>query len=177
MAEHALGLMLALARAGPSGRPVRQRRPVGQPGRAVPFNAGCRARGRTLGIIGLGAVGRKTAALAQAFGMTCLAYDPYVDEPADDVRMVELDDLLAASDVVRFMRPATPETAGLLDARRIGLMPSTAYIVNCQTRPSLAKRRSSTRSARRGLRVWRWMSSKPSLSRQTARFSRWTTSC
>ncbi len=130
VAEHALGLMLALARQVPQAdryvKDGRWQNPV------EPYLSmrGVELAGRTLGIIGLGAVGRKTAALAQAFGMTCLAYDPYVDQPPDVVRMVELDDLLTASDVVAIHAPATPETAGLLDARRIGLMPSTAYIVN-----------------------------------------------
>ena len=130
VAEHALGLMLALARQVPQAdRYVKDGR-WDNPVEPYLSMRGVELAGRTLGIIGLGAVGRKTAALTQAFGMTCLAYDPYVDEPPDDVRMVELDDLLAASDVVAIHAPATPETAGLLDARRIGLMPSTAYIVN-----------------------------------------------
>ena len=130
VAEHALGLMLALARQIPwADRYVKDDR-WQNPVEPYLSMRGIELAERTLGIIGLGAVGRKTAALAQAFEMTCIAYDPYASQPPDGVQMVELDDLMAASDFVAVHAPATPETAGLLDARRIGLVRPTAYIVN-----------------------------------------------
>lgn len=91
--------------------------------------------GATLGIIGLGAVGRAAARLAGGIGMRVLAHDPYAARTGR-VEMVELDQLLRASDFVSIHVPDTPATAGLLDAERIAAMKSGAYLVNV-TAPSV----------------------------------------
>ena len=81
--------------------------------------------GRTLGLVGLGAVGRRVRHRAEAgFGMRVLFCDPYVEGG------VPLDDLLAASDVVSLHCPRTPDTHRLLDARRLALLRPGCYLIN-----------------------------------------------
>jgi D-3-phosphoglycerate dehydrogenase len=91
--------------------------------------------GRTLGIVGLGNVGREVAVLAAPFGLRIVAADPFVTEPPPGVELLELEELLAGSDVVILTCPLTPETHHLLDARRLALMRSAAILVNIARGP------------------------------------------
>lgn len=89
--------------------------------------------GRTMGLIGLGAIAREVAWRAQAFGMTVLAYDPMLpaDHPAwQKVRSVPLDALLATSDVVSLHVPLTDATRNMIDAARIAAMKPDAVLIN-----------------------------------------------
>ncbi len=86
--------------------------------------------GQTLGVVGFGAIGRKLAGYAQAFGMRVLAHDPLASAPMHGVDMADLDTLLAASDYVSLHCPLTPATLNLIDRRRIGLMRSHAVLIN-----------------------------------------------
>jgi phosphoglycerate dehydrogenase-like enzyme len=89
--------------------------------------------GKTLGIVGLGGVGRHVARIAGAFGMEVLAWSPRLTAAkASESRATrrELDDLLRESDVVSIHASLTPESRGLIDARRLALMKPTAYLVN-----------------------------------------------
>jgi phosphoglycerate dehydrogenase-like enzyme len=86
--------------------------------------------GLTVGLVGLGAVGREVAARLLPFKARVLAYDPYVTAPPPGVTLVALDDLLAQSDVVSMHAPVTPETMGLLSRERLARMKPTAYFVN-----------------------------------------------
>jgi (S)-sulfolactate dehydrogenase len=89
--------------------------------------------GKTLGLIGFGAIARETAARARALGMQVAASDPFVaaDDPAwVGTARLELDALLATSDVVSLHVPGGAGTANLLDARRIGLMKPGAILIN-----------------------------------------------
>ena len=130
VAEHTLGLMLALARRIPEGHEfVKAGRWVNPVGPYVELR-GVELAGRTLGIVGLGAIGRQLAEMARALGMRCVAHDPYVDVPPEGVCLRDLDSLLAGSDFVSIHAPLTSETEGLIDSRRLGLMKSTAYLVN-----------------------------------------------
>lgn len=89
---------------------------------------------KVLGIVGLGRIGREVAARAASFRMRMLAYDPHVSERYAremGVELVELDELLARSDFVTLHLPMTPETANLLDERRLGLMKPGSILVNC----------------------------------------------
>ena len=130
VAEHALGLMLALARRIPEGHSYvmggRWENPVG------PYVdlRGIELAGRTLGIVGLGAIGRRLAEMAGAIGMRCVAHDPYVESPPQGIRLVDLDEVMACSDFISVHAPLTAETEGLIDSRRLALMKPTAYIVN-----------------------------------------------
>jgi phosphoglycerate dehydrogenase-like enzyme len=95
---------------------------------------GCELRGRTLGIIGLGGIGRALVQLLAGFGMSPpLAFDPYADPEAAGrlgVRLVPLDDLMASADFVSVHCPLTDQTRGLIGARELGLMKPTAYLLN-----------------------------------------------
>lgn len=97
---------------------------------------GTQMQGRTIGVLGLGAIGREVAVRAKAFGMTVLAtrrsakpgdHDPDVHElfPANAINEV-----LPRCDVVVVTLPSSPEVEDLMDARRIGLMRSGAILVN-----------------------------------------------
>lgn len=83
--------------------------------------------GLTLGIVGYGRIGRAVAAAGRAFGMRILFHRR---GPDGDPACVDLDRLFRESDVVSLHCPLTPETRGLVDARRLALMKPTAYLVN-----------------------------------------------
>jgi D-3-phosphoglycerate dehydrogenase len=91
--------------------------------------AGTGLTGRTLGIVGFGRIGREVARLLAPWQMHVLATQrtPVVE---DGVTYVPLERLLTESDVVVVTCPLTDETLGLLDARRLGLMKPTAFLVN-----------------------------------------------
>ncbi|WP_110336870.1 NAD(P)-dependent oxidoreductase [Prauserella flavalba] len=89
-------------------------------------------RGRTLGILGGGAVGRRVLARARAFGMNVLVYDPYLpgDTFGDEARLVPLEELLACSDVVSVHVPLMESTIGLIGAEQLATMRQGAYLIN-----------------------------------------------
>ena len=130
VAEHALGLMLSLARRIPEGHSYVTGGRWLNPVEPYVEMRGVELRGRTLGIVGLGAIGRRLGEMVRAIGMNCIAFDPYVDVPPDGVCLKNLDEVLAASDFVSIHAPLTSETEGLIDSRGFGLMKSTAYLVN-----------------------------------------------
>jgi D-3-phosphoglycerate dehydrogenase len=86
--------------------------------------------GLTIGLVGLGAVGREVAGRLAAFKARLLAHDPYVLEPPAGVTLCELEPLLRDADVVSLHAPVTPETQGLLSAERLALMKPSALFVN-----------------------------------------------
>jgi D-3-phosphoglycerate dehydrogenase len=95
--------------------------------------AGTQLKGKTLGIVGLGRVGHVVASRCLAFGMTVLAYDPYIgDEQVGDerIQLVGLRELLARSDFVSLHVPATAETRGMFDERLIRQMKPGARLIN-----------------------------------------------
>ncbi len=91
--------------------------------------------GLTLGIVGFGRIGRAVADLAAAFGLRVLACDPGAGAPPPFVRLVELDALFRESDVVSLHCPLTPQTAKLINARRLMLMKPTAFLLNTSRGP------------------------------------------
>ena len=128
VAEHTLGMMLSLSkRIGESDHRLRRQR-----GFAREEVMGRDIAGKVLGIVGIGHVGTRVARLADAFGMTVRAYDPYV--AADDVvrrgaRPVTLDEVLAQSDFVSVHCPRTAETLGMIGERAFGRMKRGAMLV------------------------------------------------
>jgi len=87
--------------------------------------------GKTLGIVGLGRLGTMVARYGLAFGMRVLFYDPYQTAyPAGAKPVLELDALLAASNVVTVHVPLNPGTTGLIGRRELELLPPNAYLVN-----------------------------------------------
>jgi phosphoglycerate dehydrogenase-like enzyme len=94
--------------------------------------------GRTLGVIGLGNIGREVFVLAKPFGMKHLAYDPYVapeQAKALGVELVDLETLLRESDFVSISCALTPDTHHLINAERLSLMKETAYLINAARGP------------------------------------------
>ena len=93
--------------------------------------------GKTLGLVGFGAIARETATRAAALGMAVTAYDPFVKaedpawvQPFGRVDRLELDDLLARSDVVSLHVPLTPETRGQIGAGALAKMKPDAILIN-----------------------------------------------
>jgi phosphoglycerate dehydrogenase-like enzyme len=91
--------------------------------------------GKTIGILGYGRIGREVARRARAFDMKIRAVRQHVRCPVeDDLAFLggpeSTDEVIANSDYVLVSLPATPETVGLIDRRRLGLMKSTAFLVN-----------------------------------------------
>ena len=87
-------------------------------------------QGKTVGIVGAGHIGRKTAALCKAFGCRVLAYNrSKVSDPAID-EQVSLEELLKQSDLVSLHLPLTDSTRGLIGAEQLRLMKPTACLIN-----------------------------------------------
>ncbi len=95
--------------------------------------------GRTLGIVGLGTIGKKTARLARAFGMAVQYYDiaRLTEDQADahGVRFRLLDELLRTSDLISLHVPLTPRTKHMIGAAQLKLMKPTAYLINTSRGP------------------------------------------
>ena len=132
VAEHTFGLLLDLTkRISETDRLLRTSR-----GYTREQLMGREISGLTLGIIGIGHVGRRVCALAQAFGMSVLANDPYVD--ADEIarrgaEKVDFMDLMSRSDVVSVHCPRTPETFGMIDAQAFAVIkPGATFITTAR---------------------------------------------
>lgn len=95
---------------------------------------GCELRNRTLGVIGLGGIGRRLVSLLQGFGMQPpIAYDPFVDPrefSKSGVRSVDLDELMSAADFVSIHCPLNADTRGLIGAEQLQRMKPDAYLLN-----------------------------------------------
>ncbi len=97
--------------------------------------------GRTMGVVGLGRIGRRVAAIATAFDMRVLAYDVQPPETCpESIVLADLETLLCESDVVSLHVPLTPDTEGLLDADRLSLMKPTAFLINTSRGPVVDER-------------------------------------
>ena len=130
VAEHVLALMLSLARNVAKGHMYVTSGSWRNPAEPYITMRGVELGGRTLGIVGLGAIGRRLASMAVAIGMDVLANDPYVHRASAGVRLTDLETLLSESDFVAVLAPVTDETQGLIDASRLGLMRREAFLVN-----------------------------------------------
>jgi glyoxylate reductase len=136
-ADLTLALILATTRRlGEGERLVRSGRPWSW---GMGFMLGSDLRGKRLGIVGLGNLGRRVARRARAFGMS-IAYHGRHEAPAEAVAELEaerldLDELLASSDVVSLHCPLTAETRHLISVRELGLMKESATLVNTARGP------------------------------------------
>jgi D-3-phosphoglycerate dehydrogenase len=129
VAEHALGMLLTLSkRILEADRALRREANVNRNDLI-----GTEAQGKTIGIVGLGNVGRRIAALCQGLlGMKVLAYDPYLSAAEMAARggeKVELDEVLRRSDYVSISCPLTKESRGMIGAREFALMQPHAYFI------------------------------------------------
>jgi len=94
---------------------------------------GTELRGKTLGIAGLGQIGKQVAVRAQAFGMSILAYDVYHDEPfalEHAIEFVELDELMGRADFISLHASLTRGSEAMLGANELALMKPSAYLIN-----------------------------------------------
>ncbi|MBM3148891.1 MAG: phosphoglycerate dehydrogenase [Chloroflexi bacterium] len=128
-AEHAIALMMALARHVPQAN-ARLKSGVWQRSEYM----GTELRGKTLGVVGLGNVGSAVARRAQAFEMRLIGYDPFVSsEYANNlgVELVSMDKLIRESDFITLHLPLNSDTKGLIGAKELSKMKHTARIINC----------------------------------------------
>lgn len=128
------GLILGIMRRIPEGERLLRR--GAWTGWALDFMLGSDLRGKQLGVVGLGRIGRAVAARAGAFGMRVACATLAEDDPAGAPypRLV-LDELLATSDVVSLHVPLTPATRHLIDRRALARMKRRAYLVNTSRGP------------------------------------------
>lgn len=93
--------------------------------------------GKTMGIIGLGRIGRSVARIAQAFGLSVLAYDEYPNKEleTDTLRYVDLEELLANSDVISLHCPLFESTQGIINKDTIAKMKDGVMIINTSRGP------------------------------------------
>jgi D-3-phosphoglycerate dehydrogenase / 2-oxoglutarate reductase len=129
VAEHVVGLMLASARGIPAADAVMK-----AGGWEKERFVGVELKGKTLGIAGLGRIGRRVAEVAKTLGMSILAYD-VIEIPQDVIaslgcRMVDLDSLFSFSDFITLHVPLTNETRRLVNSRRLSMMKKSAFLVN-----------------------------------------------
>ncbi len=95
--------------------------------------------GRSIGIIGMGAVGRAVAVLGLAFGCTVSGYSPSGRNFPGGVELASIDGVMAASDIVVLCCPLKAETRGLIDGRRLSLMKPGALLINVSRGPVVAE--------------------------------------
>jgi D-3-phosphoglycerate dehydrogenase len=130
VAEHAVMLMLCCARKAI----IIDRATRRGEWRGGHFRGITELRGATLGIIGVGNIGRRVAHIARGFGMTVLGYDPYVPPDELERREVEpvrdLSDLLARADIVTCHTPLTAETHHMISEGTLARMKDTAIFIN-----------------------------------------------
>jgi D-3-phosphoglycerate dehydrogenase len=127
-AELAVSLLLAVAR---NVVPANLALKTGQWKRSQ--FGGVELQGKTVGIIGMGKIGMLVAQRLAGFDMKFVAYDPYVTTAPSggpEIKMVALDELLAASDFVTIHIPKTPETTGLIDSLALAKMKPSAFVIN-----------------------------------------------
>ena len=128
VAEHALALMLSLARSVPA---------ADQAMKAGKWEKkkfmGTELRGKVLGVAGLGRIGQEVALRARSFGMTIIAHDPYVSAEraqALGITLRTLDELCAESDYLTLHLPSTAETKGLFNAARLAACKPGLRLIN-----------------------------------------------
>lgn len=154
-AEMTIGLMLSIARKIPMAyKALKEGKYTGSPDLKKETKAGLKAdviwdmkmdapymvfkgielKGKTLGIIGYGSIGKRVGRLARAFGMQLLIYDPYqgeVDIEEIGIRKAKsLDELMQEADFITCHMKVTKETTGIVSKEKIALMKPTAYFIN-----------------------------------------------
>jgi D-3-phosphoglycerate dehydrogenase len=128
-AEHTLALLIAMARRLPQANSSLK---AGRWDRKA--FVGTELQGKTLGIIGLGRIGRVVANRARAFGMSIVAYDPFIaPEQARDmqIELAALDDVFKQADFLTVHTPLTAETRGIVGESAFAKMKKGVRIINC----------------------------------------------
>ncbi len=130
VADHAMALLLSLARGVADGSRV-----VREGGWKVPQSAVHRSRGRRMSLIGVGRIGRKLAARAQAFGYEVTGFDPYASELPGMARADTLEEAVAEADVISLHAPLTEDTRHIIGPATIPLMRRSPIVVNTARGP------------------------------------------
>jgi D-3-phosphoglycerate dehydrogenase len=129
VAEHTMGLILALA------RHICKANELTRAGRWEKKSLqGTELRGKTLGILGLGRIGLEVARRARAFGMEVVAYDPFVSTTLareQSIRLVEVEEVYRQCDYLTLHMGLTPQTAHMMNAASLRKMKRGARLVNC----------------------------------------------
>jgi D-3-phosphoglycerate dehydrogenase len=129
VAEHALALMLAMA------RHIGRANELMHAGKWEKKSLqGSELRGKTLGIVGLGRIGMEVARRARAFGMEIVAHDPFVSTAVakeQGIRLAKLEEVYAAADYLTLHVGLTPQTAGMINADSVKRMKRGVRLVNC----------------------------------------------
>ncbi len=131
-AEHTIALLLNLCKHVMTGdRILRSGRPFPA---LTDLTPGFELSGATLGLVGVGRIGGRVAAIAKVLGMKVLAYDPFIPHERASAIGVELVplliDLLPRAQVVSLHCPSTPETHHIMNAKTLSLMPRGSYLIN-----------------------------------------------
>ncbi len=132
-AEHTLALMLALLRKIPQADAW-----IRQGGWDRSKFTGREACGKTLGIIGLGRIGRQVAKRAQSFEIRTIGYDPFTSPEiaaSEGIELVDLDTLFRTSDIITLHSPLTDETRGIINRENIAKMKTGVFVVNTARGP------------------------------------------
>lgn len=128
VAEHAMGLLLSLARSIPAAD-ASMKRGVWEKKKLT----GTEIRGKVLGIVGFGRIGREVAARARSFGMEIAAHDPFIASRAAEaagVPLIGFEELLARADFLTLHLPALADTRHLINAKTLALCKRGVRIVN-----------------------------------------------
>jgi glyoxylate reductase len=133
VADFTWALILAITRRLSEGERLLRR--GGWKGWALDFMLGSELRGKQLGLVGVGRIGRAVAARAPAFGMKVAYTTRSANAGLDAAEAMSLDRLLLTSDVVSLHVPLTPETRHLIDQRAFTRMKRSAYLVNTARGP------------------------------------------
>ncbi len=135
VSELVLGMALSLVRNIPQ---VQQRC---RDGLTKDGLVGCELKGKTVGIIGYGKIGRRTAELFDAFGCSLLAHSRRIKEDAPDwVEQVSREELLQRSDIVVLHCPLNDSTRGMIDYAALKLMKPSAFLINVARGPVVAEK-------------------------------------
>lgn len=125
VAEHTMALILACAK---SITGMNARMHSGNWDKAT--HKSMELNGHTLGLVGLGAIGRRVASMAAAMGLNVMVFDPYVTVAPQDVKQVTLDELLRNSDIVSLHCPLTDSNKNMLNENSLNALKRGAIIIN-----------------------------------------------
>lgn len=134
VSTHTLGFLLMLNRR----LLIQHQHVMGGKWGGIPGGAPERLSSQTIGVVGLGNIGRAVAQKAAALGLRVIAHDPYLsanDAKTLGIELLALDDLLHRSDYVAVHCPLTPETRHLFGEAQFGMMKPTAYLINMARGP------------------------------------------
>lgn len=130
-AEHTIALMMAVTKEL-SAKQKRANAGIAGGGEATSLELD----GQILGLVGMGRIARRVAAVGSSLGMHVIAHDPFLDEsPLADVELVHLEQVISSANVLSLHAPSTPETRHLMNDETFASMRPGSYIINCARGP------------------------------------------